>query len=107
MTYPKDLTFDSAMWIVERIINIELDIYELDVFSTQETLTNAQFENYLADVVNRVDGAITPFLRAAALRYLTEEEFNTWIIRLIRRYFVEKAEVPMYDYPEEDEETKK
>ena len=104
MSYPKELTFDDSLAIINTIINLELDIYENDVFDKQDTLSNAQYENFLQDIITRIDNALSPVLVASITRYMSEGELYTWIIRLVRRYFDKKAIVDDYDVDEDESE---
>lgn len=102
---PKSLAFDEAKNIVLQIINLELDIYENDVFDKQETLSNAQYENFLEDIVTRIDNALTPELINSMKVYMTEAEIYTWIIRVVRRYFDDKAVID--DIPDDEDDLEK
>lgn len=101
---PKDIDFRKALDIIQSIISIELELYENDIFNQQETLTNSQYENYLRDVVGHIENALTPEIIRAISVYMTEDEIYTWIVRLVRRYFDEKAVVPLYDDEKDEDE---
>lgn len=101
---PSDLTFDKGMNIIEQIINIELDLYENDIFSMQSTVTNAQYENYISEILEHIESSITPELMKSVSRYMTEDEVYTRIVRLVRRYLDSKVVVGYGELPDEENE---
>ena len=68
-------------------------------------MSNAQYENFLEDIVTRIDNALTPELINSMKVYMTEAEIYTWIIRVVRRYFDDKAVIE--DIPDDEDDLEK
>lgn len=84
------MDFVDALGILQSIIKTELDLYQNDVIRSRTTITNANFENYLVDIVRRISENISDELYTQLEFYVTRTMINSLIVRSVKDFLLKK-----------------
>lgn len=85
-----DLDFESALAILNIIINTELDAYSNDIFLNKGSITNSNFDNYYHDITNKIIKNLSPALISHLALYITEDAIYVIIARAVKKFLTEK-----------------
>lgn len=84
--------FQSSLQILFDIVNLELSIYESDVFQNRKILTNNNFDNYYHEITDNIFKDIPDRLLTSLSTYYTEDALVKIIARMVKTYLVSKIE---------------
>ena len=83
--------FETQMTILNTLIRSEIDLYEKDIFTNREGITNSNFDNFYNDLVHRIIDNMSPIFFKQLQTTLTEEAIVTYIARSIKIYLETKV----------------
>jgi len=83
--------FGNLIEILHGMIAIELDLYEKEIFSDREGITNANFKNFYHDLCLSIQEHISEDFMKAITVYITEEFVYTLIARKVKSYLASKV----------------
>ena len=88
--YKKPETFDNLISILHSMIEIEIDLYETNIFKDRDGITNSNFDNYYNDMCDSIISHISDDFMAQLQVYVTEDFIYTLIARKVKIYLVSK-----------------
>ena len=83
-------SIEEAISIIELLVNLQITAYENDIFNTKGAITNANFDNFYNDLVDRVLETIPNEFFNMVSPYMTQEAVITIICKTIKTYLVSK-----------------
>ena len=84
--------FSTLLEILMAMINVELQLYENEIFSDRQGITNSNFTNFYTDICTSIEQHISPDFMKAITIFVTEDFVYTLIARKVKAYLVSKAE---------------
>lgn len=84
--------FATLLEILLAMINLELQLYETEIFSNREGITNSNFTNFYNDICNSVEQHISDDFMKKITVYVTEDFVYTLIARKVKAYLVDKVQ---------------
>lgn len=81
---------DDIMEVLRIITQAEIEMYEENIFSKRQALTNTSYENYFKDITNNIINALSPEFFYKSSVYFTEETIIRIITRNVSKYLQEK-----------------
>lgn len=84
--------FATLLEILLAMINLELQLYETEIFSNREGITNSNFTNFYNDICNSVEQHISADFMQKITVYVTEDFVYTLIARKVKAYLVDKVQ---------------
>ena len=86
------LTFADMLTSLNTIIENEIELYEKSIFEGGGKIgSNAQFENYYKDLVERILGDLSDEFFNRMCVYMSKEALVAFICRLVKAYLGEKV----------------
>ena len=83
--------FPTLLEILLAMIDIELQLYENEIFNDREGITNSNFNNFYQDICESIETHISPEFMSMMTVYVTEEFVYTLIARKVKAYLVTKV----------------
>ena len=83
--------FPTLLEILLATIDIELQLYETEIFNDREGITNANFANFYQDICSSIEQHLSPEFITLITKYVTEEFVYTLIARKVKAYLVTKV----------------
>lgn len=84
--------FATLLDILLAMINLELQLYENEIFTDREGITNSNFNNFYTDICNSVEQHISDDFMQKITVYVTEDFVYTLIARKVKAYLVDKVQ---------------
>lgn len=84
-------TFAGLLEILNAMIDLELGIYESNIFTERGGLTNANFANFHEDICYSIEQHLSPIFMEMITQYYTEEYVYTIISNKVKRYLASKV----------------
>lgn len=82
--------FAGCLAILNTIIQVEFDIYNQDIFTKKETITNTNFENFYNDLTHKIINSIPEEFINRMTSYYTVDAIYTYIARRCKIFLTEK-----------------
>lgn len=92
MKYCKVESFDVLLSILHSIIEVELQIYETNIFQDRNGLTNSNYANFYNDLCKTIMSHISKDMIEMLKIYVTEEFIYTLIARKVKAYLNSKVQ---------------
>lgn len=86
----EDTDFTTLLAILHSIINLELDLYDSDVFSNAYSINNSQFENFYKDLCSNIRNNISDDYMREMTKYIKEDAVIKIISRNVKKYLTDK-----------------
>ena len=83
--------FTELLTILNAVIGTEIELWEKDVFSSKNYLTNSNFDNYYHEITERVLQSLPEDYFLSMSRYLKPEAVVSMIGRHTKEYLVSKV----------------
>lgn len=83
--------FSDMLVILNAAINTEFELYDKDVFSTKGSITNANFENFYADITRSIVDSLAPTFYIKMSYYITEDAVISIIARQVKNFLSDKV----------------
>lgn len=84
------LPFEELLNILNTFINLEIKLYDENVFKKTYSLTNANFENYYRDLMAKIDSHISDGFKEQFGLYINERALVEIVARAVRNFLSEK-----------------
>lgn len=84
--------FSTLLEILMAMINVELQLYENEIFADRQGITNSNFTNFYNDICNSIEQHISPDFMKAITIFVTEDFVYTLIARKVKAYLASKVE---------------
>lgn len=85
-----EVPFPDLVNALNMMIRTEIDLWEKDIFSNRQPITNSNFENYYYEITNHVIKNISPMFIKSMEKYMTETAIVSMIGRCVKEYLVSK-----------------
>lgn len=89
--YAQVESFSSLLSILHSIIEVEITMYEQNIFNERGGLTNSNFMNFYEDICQSIESHLSPDLIAMMTQYVTEDFIYTLIARKVKAYLTSKV----------------
>ena len=76
---------------LKAVINLQLDLYEENIFNDKGDISNANFENYYDDITVNIINSISPEFFLKIKGYMTEDAVVSLICRIVKEYLTKKV----------------
>lgn len=86
----EDTDFTTLLAILHSIINLELELYDSDVFSNAYSINNSQFENFYKDLCSNIRNNISDDYMREMTKYIKEDAVIKIISRNVKKYLTDK-----------------
>ena len=83
-------SFATLIEILHAIIELEINVFETNIFSDREGITNSNFSNYYTEMCNTIRNHLSDDFMEMITVYVTEEFVYTLIARKVKAYLVSK-----------------
>lgn len=84
--------FSTLLEILMAMINVELQLYENEIFSDRQGITNSNFTNFYNDICYSIEQHISPDFMKSITIFVTEDFVYTLIARKVKAYLASKVE---------------
>jgi hypothetical protein len=81
---------DELVKMLTAIMNLEVEIYEKNIFVKRGALTNATFENYYHNMMDEILASLSGDFMYRINFYIKQEAVVTIIARTVRQYLTDK-----------------
>lgn len=86
----EDVDFTTLLAILHSIINLELELYDSDVFSNSYSINNSQFENFYKDLCFNIRNNISDDYMREMTKYIKEDAVIKIISRSVKKYLTDR-----------------
>lgn len=86
----EDIDFTTLLAILHSIINLELELYDSDVFSNSYSINNSQFENFYKDLCFNIRNNISDDYMREMTKYIKEDAVIKIISRSVKKYLTDR-----------------
>lgn len=85
-----EVPFPDLVYALNMMIRTEIELWEKDIFSNRQSITNSNFDNYYYEITNHIIANISPMFFKSMEKYMTETAIISMIGRSVKEYLVSK-----------------